>query len=98
MTIRPRNLTEQQFAALVRRKDRDAIERPSPKRPTPSSFPTYRSKLEAAFASYLDMQRRAGIFRDIWYEPVNLRLPGQKNFYKSDFLALEASGSIHTVA
>jgi hypothetical protein len=132
MTVRQRNYSEEEFAELVRRRDRDAIERvrstaatgrdvmdstqshdriarpgasasaSSPYRSKSSTArqelavlsPKFRSKLETAFAGYLDMQRRAGIFRDIWYEPLNLRLPGQKNFYKPDFFVLEAAGGI----
>jgi hypothetical protein len=45
----------------------------------------YRSKLEAAFANYLDVLKLAKDIDGWSYEPVNFRLPGGKNFYKIDF-------------
>lgn len=54
---------------------------------SPAPAPLYRSKLEAAWANYLDV-RKAVKDIDGWkYEPMNFRLPGQKNFYKIDFSA-----------
>jgi len=57
--------------------------------PSPSK---YRSKLEETFAYRLVLEKRTGIILDYWYEPANLRLPGEKNFYKPDFLVLTAGG------
>lgn len=46
----------------------------------------YRSKLEAAFARSLEFDRLAGMIIGYQYEPMNIRLSGDKNFYKPDFL------------
>jgi len=52
-----------------------------------SSAPSaYKSKLEAAYAQYLDALKAAGEIDGWQYEPVNFRLPGKKNFYKPDFV------------
>ena len=48
--------------------------------------PPYRSKLEADYANHLELLKRAGEIIGWWYEPINFRLPGQRNFYKPDFL------------
>ena len=52
----------------------------------------YRSKLEETFAYRLVLEKRTGIIANYWYEPLNLRLPGKKNFYKPDFLVLAGNG------
>jgi len=57
-----------------------------------SPSPTYRSKLESAWANHLDMQVVGGEIARWWFEPLNLRLPGKKNFYKPDFLVLAGDG------
>lgn len=46
----------------------------------------YRSKLEAAWANHLNILTMAREIDGWHYEPQNFRLPGQKNFYKIDFL------------
>ena len=46
----------------------------------------YRSKWEAAYAQHLDMLMAAGEIVGWWYEPIRVRLPGPRNFYKPDFL------------
>lgn len=56
------------------------------------SSPAYRSKLEAAWAEYLSVQARVGEIAAWWYEPLNLRLPGKRNWYKPDFLVLAGDG------
>ena len=48
----------------------------------------YRSKLEAAYAQYLDALVHAGEIAAFWFEPVSFRLPGSKNRYCPDFLTL----------
>ena len=54
----------------------------------PSPRSTYRSKLESAWAQKLTLEHAAGVI-DWWgYELLNMRLPGQKNFYKPDFLVM----------
>ena len=109
MTARPRNLSEDEFAALVANRDRDAIDAAVPRGGQPSqearlankvksaSFP-FRSKLEAAWANHLNIlkaipQRDGGI--QGWaYEPLNFRLPGKKNYYKIDFCAWDERGVV----
>ena len=54
------------------------------------AYSPYRSKLEAAWANYLTGLRYLGTITGFWYEPMNLRLPGMKNFYKPDFLVMDA--------
>ncbi|HMF85887.1 MAG TPA: hypothetical protein VK598_06005 [Nitrospiraceae bacterium] len=38
------------------------------------------------------MQVVGGEIARWWFEPLNLRLPGKKNFYKPDFLVLAGDG------
>ena len=66
------------------------IKSPAGSNPAPS--PPYRSKLEAAYANKLEFEKRAGVIHDWWFEPLNLRLPGDKNFYKPDFLVRASDG------
>lgn len=46
----------------------------------------YKSKLEAAWANKLELEKRICLIDNYYYEPFNIRLPGTKNFYKPDFL------------
>lgn len=85
--MKPRHITEQQFVALVTRRDTDTVggsvvgdQLKQPKRPA-----LYRSKWEAAYASTLELQKRAGLIKAWWYEPFSLWLPGKVR-YKPDFL------------
>ena len=48
--------------------------------------PTYRSKLESAWAQYLDGLKALKLIDGWRYEPMNFRLPGKRNFYKIDFI------------
>ena len=50
--------------------------------PAPSP---YKSKWEASYAGKLDLEQRAGIIKQWWYEPFSLWLPGKVR-YKPDFL------------
>lgn len=63
----------------------------TPAHPSPR-FNGYRSKLESAWANYLQGLWMLKAVSSWWYEPVNLRLPGKKNFYKPDFLVQTESG------
>ena len=47
--------------------------------------PPYKSKWDAAYASKLDLEQRAGMIKAYWYEPFSLWLPGKVR-YKPDFL------------
>lgn len=57
--------------------------------PAPSP---YKSKLEALYARELAALAHAGEIISWQYEPLNFRLPGQKNFYKPDFLVRDGDG------
>ena len=52
---------------------------------SPAPAPLYRSKWEAAYASKLELEKRAGIISAYWYEPFSLWLPGKVR-YKPDFM------------
>lgn len=52
----------------------------------------FKSKLERAWANYLNGLVQLGAITNFYYEPLNLRLPGKKNFYKPDFLVLAGDG------
>ena len=132
MTARPRNLSEDEFAALVAKRDRDAIERvrstaatgravmdstqshdriarpgasasaSSPYRSKSSTArqelavpsPKFRSKLEAAWAEKLAFEKQIQLLSYVAYEPLNLRLPGNRNFWKPDFLVRDKVGTL----
>ena len=52
----------------------------------PAPAHPYRSAWEARYAQHLEILKRAGEIIDYWYEPIRFRLPGEANYYKSDFL------------
>ncbi len=52
----------------------------------------YKSKLELSWANYLQGLWALKAILSWWYEPLNLRLPGKKNFYKPDFLVMSETG------
>lgn len=52
----------------------------------------YRSKLEARYAQHLKALEFSGSIAFWHYEPMNFRLPGEKNFYKPDFLIVAGNG------
>lgn len=93
------NLTEKEFTALVARKDRDPITvrgkgvsgstsraMPAKEQVRGLQAPSpYRSKWEAAYVSKLELEKRAGLIVNYWYEPFSLWLPGKVR-YKPDFL------------
>jgi len=51
----------------------------------PRASSPYRSKWEAAFANKLELEKRAGIISQYWYEPFSIWLPGKIRF-KPDFM------------
>jgi hypothetical protein len=57
-----------------------------------SPYAPYRSKLELSWANYLQGLVRLGAISEFYYERVNIRLPGKKNWYKPDFLVLAGDG------
>lgn len=62
-------------------KNRDAGINPAP----PPQMREYRSKLEAAFAGKLDLDKKAGFIREWCYEPMSFKLSVGKR-YRPDFL------------
>lgn len=54
-------------------------------KPAPSPKSPYRSKLEAAYAAKLELEKHAGIVFQYWYEPFSIWLPGKVRF-KPDFM------------
>ncbi len=59
----------------------------------PNSAPTYRSKLEAAYATYLDGLKKAGDIQSISYEPITIRV-AEGVRYTPDFLVITPDGSL----
>lgn len=57
-----------------------------------AASPSYRSKLEARYAQHLKALEFSGSIAFWHYEPMNFRLPGEKNFYKPDFLIVAGDG------
>ena len=53
----------------------------------------YRSKWEAAYASKLELEKRAGIVFQYWHEPFSIWLPG-KIRYKPDFMVKHAGDPV----
>ena len=106
--MRPQHITEEQLEAMRTRVKRGVDARHTTAGTSGSSFEAaiqqtvsrrgesaaspYRSKLERAWANYLHGLWMLGAITQVWYEPLNLRLPGKKNFYKPDFLVLAGDG------
>ena len=86
----------------------DAAPTQSPAPPRACPGPRYRSKLEAAYAAYLDQQQAVGLVKWWLYErlpalPINETVDGDGNRktrrYKTDFfVALPAPGAEHPLA
>ena len=53
----------------------------------------YRSKLEAAYAGHLELQKKAGLIEDWRYEPLTLKL-SQGKYHRPDFLIWHRDKSI----
>ena len=70
-----------------------AIARPSPGVLLPTPPPTYRSKWEAAFASKLGLEKRAGLIKAYKYEGISLQL-SKGQYHRPDFLIWHLDGSI----
>ena len=108
-----KNLTEQEFAALVKRLDRDPIERARssanctqrdsshvgdtgvtavPKAKLSGSSP-YKSKWEAAYASKLELEKRAGLIQAWRYEGMTFTL-SKGQYHRPDFIVWHLDGSI----
>lgn len=111
-----KNLTEQEFAALVKRRDCDPVERVRSStdarrttRESGSSFEAaiqqtgsrrgesasspYRSKLERAWANYLQGLWMLKAIQLWLYEPISFKLaPGKR--YRPDFMVWKSDGAI----
>ena len=95
--MKPNFISEEQFAVMektvkehkwkrVRKVPPDVACRPRHDAVTQvkASSP-YKSKWEAAYANKLELEKRAGVIRQYWYEPFSIWLPGPVR-YKPDFL------------
>ena len=94
-------LTEQEFMAVLKKytakgtgsagracsmtASNQSLGRPEPSVPERSAPSPYKSKWEASYAGKLELEQRAGIIKQWWYEPFSLWLPGKVR-YKPDFL------------
>src|SRR6185295_7404106 len=106
MNFRPRHISEDQFKEMESRVKRDAqgkgerghgirvtnhsVGDPSPK--PIYKYKGYRSKLEYSWANYLNGLVALGSIANFYYEPLNIRLPGKKNFYNPDFMVIAGDG------
>ena len=52
----------------------------------------FRSKLEAAFATVLELEKRTGLIKDYFYEPFSFKLANGKR-YRADFLRWNLDGT-----
>lgn len=52
----------------------------------------YKSKTEIRFVQHLEALEFGKFITSWQYEPCNFRLPGKKNYYKSDFLVCDSHG------
>lgn len=52
----------------------------------------YKSKTEIRFVQHLEALEFGKFITSWQYEPCNFRLPGQKNYYKPDFLVCDSHG------
>jgi hypothetical protein len=77
--------TEDEFKAL---QNRVRTVKPKLEEAIRKNTSMYKSKLEQSWASYLHGLLMLKAITWYCYEPLNLRLPGEKNFYKPDFLVL----------
>ena len=70
----------------------------SPGSTSPASSPllykgqAYKSKTEIRFVQHLEALEFGKVITSWQYEPCNFRLPGQKNYYKPDFLVCDGHG------
>ncbi len=96
MNFRPRIISEDDFKKMQRDAQGDGkrghgirVNNHSVGDPLPK--PTYKSKWEAAYASKLDLEQKAGEVKRWWYEPFSIWLPGKVR-YKPDFLVEYTQG------
>ena len=104
--MRPRLLTEEQFAAhqarvkgiagarrcgdTVYSVNTDSVGDPHDK---PAHRPPYRSKWEANFAAKLELEKRAGLIKAFKYEGISFQL-SKGQYHRPDFLIWHMDGSI----
>jgi hypothetical protein len=95
MNFRPRHISEEELTQMQQRVRSGVVEmrgghpithayNPKGSKAASASSP-YKSKWEAAYASKLELEKRAGLIKAYWYEPFSLWLPGKVR-YKPDFL------------
>lgn len=69
----------------------EAGENPAPS-PLLYKGQVYKSKTEIRFVQHLEALEFGKFITSWQYEPCNFRLPGQKNYYKPDFLVCDSHG------
>lgn len=103
--IKPRIITEAEFAVMENRVGKSGANREDRirpvKNPDPAVASPYRSKLEARYAAHLDLLVKSGEIRRWEYEPISLKLANGKR-YRPDFLVVlpagaEAKAELHEV-
>jgi hypothetical protein len=61
--------------------------------PAPSPYAPFKNKLEKAFATQLDAEKRAGVIQDYLYEPFSFKLASGKR-YRVDFVTWGDEGTV----
>ena len=90
--MRPRNLTEADFKALIQNR---GLVHATPVKQKPVHIDgerQFRSKLEARYAAHLEMLVKTGEIRRWEYEPMSLKLSQGKR-YRPDFLVVLPLGA-----
>jgi hypothetical protein len=87
--MNPRIISEAEHQEMVNRVKQSSginnVVAPQRQRVAPTAGPRFRSKWEAAYASKLELEKRAGLIKAYWHEPFSLWLPGNVR-YKPDFM------------
>jgi hypothetical protein len=87
---REANLTEQQYAEMLKRRDAAV---PLAGKPPKVSAKRGMNRWEQEYGMELEARRRAGEIKWYGFEPVRLRL-ADGAFYKPDFMVVQSSGKI----
>jgi hypothetical protein len=92
-----RHISEEEFDRMRKRVGRTGANREDRirpvKNPVAAGASPYRSKWEAAMASRLDLEKRAGVIKDYQYEGLTLKL-AKGQYHRPDFLVWHLDGSI----
>ena len=52
------------------------------------------NKTEAAYASYLEILKRAGEIQEYWFQPIKLKVAENRCTYEPDFMVLTKTGNV----